>query len=143
MFEDPDVLVCFRGDLVWFLDTLKPSVTEFKAGILWKPKTKNKVCKLHAQSPKKTYIAREEKPVLKEYAYFGDFRASFPYQFKLDGTVGISDSLTFLLLTTKRTYRALPFRLVNIRCFRHENGLNNKVEVPLRYIGDSKWISSF
>lgn len=96
MFEDPDVLVCFRGDFVWFLDTLKPSITECKAGILWKPKTKNKVCKVHAQSPKKTYIAREEKPVLKEYAYFGDFRASFHYQFKLDGTVGISDSLTFL-----------------------------------------------
>lgn len=53
MFEESGVLVCFRCDLVWFLDVSKPSIAELKAGIRWKAKTENKVCKVHAQRPKK------------------------------------------------------------------------------------------
>ena len=114
MSEDSGVLVCFRGDLVWFLDTLKP----WFCGNL-KPKTK---CPNTCTESKKTYIAREEKPVLKECAYLASFERRSATN---SSWTGLLESVIVLLfsrrlLTTKHTCRALPFRLVNIRCFRRD-----------------------
>lgn len=63
--------------------------------ILWKPKTEDKVSKYMHRVQKNLHCPRG-KASFKRMRLFGEFRASFRYQFKLDGTVGISDSVTFL-----------------------------------------------